>query len=158
VLPFCAWLESTGVSVWVRESSSILAFPAILSAHAIGMGLAAGLNSVMALRVLGVAAPIPFTELRRFAPVMWFGFWLNAASGVVLFVGYPTKALTNPVFYLKLALITVAMALSVRRLRDAPDSPQRTRVLAAATLVSWAGAIFAGRFLAYTYTRLMADG
>jgi hypothetical protein len=158
VLSFCAWLESTGLSTWIRESTSVLAFPAILSAHAIGMGLAAGLNSVIALRVLNVAASIPLAELRRYAPVMWFGFWLNAVSGVVLFIGYPTKALTNPVFYLKLGFIALAMVLSVRRLRGASDSAGLARGFAVVTLVSWAGAIFAGRFLAYTYTHLMADG
>jgi hypothetical protein len=30
------------------------------------------------------------------------------------------------------------------------------KTLAAASIVCWAGAITAGRFLAYTYTRLMA--
>jgi hypothetical protein len=33
---------------------------------------------------------------------------------------------------------------------------QRMRRLAAVSLVCWAGAIFAGRFLAYTYSRLTA--
>src|SRR4029450_1711509 len=47
-----------------------------------------------------------------FMPVMWFGFWLNAVSGVALLVAYPTKALTNPVFYLKLALIALAVWLA----------------------------------------------
>ena len=40
----------------------------------------------------------PPHELRRFAPIMWLGFWANTGSGVLLFLGYPTKALTNPVF------------------------------------------------------------
>jgi len=35
--PFFLWLESTSLSVWTRESTSVFAFPAILSAHAIGM-------------------------------------------------------------------------------------------------------------------------
>ena len=51
--PFFLWLEATAPSVWVRESTSVFAFPAILSAHAIGMGLAVGVNAVLALRLLG---------------------------------------------------------------------------------------------------------
>ena len=31
---------------------------------------------------------------------------MNAASGILLLISYPTKALTNPLFYGKLALIT----------------------------------------------------
>ena len=52
---FLAWLESTAASEWVRGSPSLFAFPGILSAHTVGMGLAAGINAAIALRILGVA-------------------------------------------------------------------------------------------------------
>ena len=107
------WLEATALSTWVRESTSVFAFPAILSAHAIGMGLAAGVNAAIAIRLLGFAPRVPPRELLRFALVMWIGVWLNTASGLLLLIGYPTKALTNPVFYLKLSLIAVGMWLYV---------------------------------------------
>ena len=158
------WLESTTVSTWIRESPSIFAFPAILSCHTIGMGLVAGVNAAFALRILGVASAVPLAEMKRFLPVMWFGFWLNAVSGVALLIAYPTKALTNPVFYLKLALIALAMWLVkvIGRHMFRPSLPTdavpafRARFLAAASLVSWAGAITAGRLLAYTYTHVLA--
>ena len=143
----------------------MFAFPGILVLHAIGMGFAVGVSAALDLRILGVAARIPLIEMRRFLPVLWAGFWLNAASGVLLLIGYPTKALTNPVFYLKLTLIAVAMVLLVRISRGAFDTEQvtathdrnlspRLRKLAIASLVCWTGAITAGRLLAYTYTRL----
>jgi len=82
---------------------------------------------------------------------------------VLLLVGYPTKALTNPVFYLKLLLIAVAMVLFVRidrliRSGDAaaPATARSLRRLAITSLVCWGGAITAGRLLAYTYLRLRA--
>ena len=163
--PFFLWIEATALSVWVRESTSMFAFPAILSAHAIGMGLAAGFNAVLALHLLGVGPGIPTRELRRFVPVMWLGFWVNAASGVLLFLAYPTKALTNPVFYLKMALIALAMSIFAvlnRRLFRGSDPQSHATssglgFLAVASLVCWGGAITAGRLLAYTYTRLLAS-
>jgi hypothetical protein len=109
--PFLTWLEATRFSTWMRESPSVFAFPAILSCHTVGMGLVAGINAALALRILGVAPGVPIQEMRRFFPVMWFGFWLNAVSGVALLIAYPTKALTNPDFYLKLGLIAIAVAL-----------------------------------------------
>ena len=66
------------------------------------VAVAAGLAAVLDLRILGVARGVPLVEFGRFRPVLWGGFWVNAVSGVLLLVGYPTKALTNPVFYLKL--------------------------------------------------------
>ena len=162
--PFLAWVESTALSQWVVGSTSMFAFPGILVLHAIGMGFAVGVNAALDLRVLGVAPRVPLAEMRKFLPVLWAGFWLNAASGVLLLIGYPTKALTNPVFYLKLTLIAVAMVLLVRISRSAFRSVQTTaanvessaglRRLAIASLLCWAGAITAGRLLAYTYTRL----
>ena len=136
--PFLAWVESTALSQWVVGSTSIFAFPGILVLHAIGMGFAVGISAAMDLRILGVAPRVPLAEMRRFLPVLWAGFWLNAASGVLLLIGYPTKALTNPVFYLKLTLIAVAMVLLVRISRKAfpersrPSAATRLRVLASA--------------------------
>jgi hypothetical protein len=159
------WLESTRLSVWTRESTSFWAYPAILSAHAIGMGLAAGVSAVVSLHVLGVAADAPTRELRRFRGVLWGGWWLNAFSGLLLLNAYPTKALTNPVFYVKLGLIAIALWLFVlmdRALADPSTDVVRWkagagRTLAIASLVTWAGAITAGRLLAYTYRYLLAD-
>ena len=168
--PFLAWVESTALSQWVVGSPSMFAFPGILTLHAIGMGFAVGISAAIDLRILGVAPNVPLRELRRFLPILWAGFWLNAVSGVLLLIGYPTKALTNPVFYLKLTLIAVAMVLLVRISRqvfatgsgeslnppDPLDPPisSRLRNLAIASLICWSGAITAGRLLAYTYHRL----
>jgi len=162
--PFLLWLESTSLSLWIVGSDSMFAFPGILTLHAIGMGFAVGINAALDLRILGVAPGVPIAEMRRFVPVLWFGFWLNAVSGVLLLIGYPTKALTNPVFYLKLDLIAVGMILFVRisrRLFAGNDGPppdaassQPLRRLAIVSLICWAGAITSGRLLAYTYTRL----
>ena len=164
--PFLAWLESTSFSAWVREEPSIVyGFPGILSLHTIGLGFVAGINAVIALRVLGVAAGMPIAELRRYLTVMWVAFWVNAASGVVLLIGYPTKALTNPVFYLKLAFIGAAVVI-VRRLAGSlmplsgdvgDDTVRRARPLAWLALLCWTGAIFAGRLLAYTHSRLTQE-
>jgi hypothetical protein len=162
--PFLIWLEATPLSRWIVESPSMFAFPGFLVLHAIGMGLAAGLSAALDLRVLGVAATMPLVEFRGFRRVLWLGFAVNAVSGVLLLIGYPTKALTNPVFYLKLFLIAAGMVLFVRMHRMIADddgaaqrahSP-RLRRLAVISLVCWTVAIVAGRFLAYTHTRLTA--
>ena len=162
--PFLLWVESTALSQWVTGSPSVaFGFPGILTLHAIGMGVAAGLATALDLRIFGVARGIPLIEFRRYLPILWAGFWLNAVSGVLLLIGYPTKALTNPVFYLKLSFIFTAMVILVginRRVNATPaGEPAHERMLrrmAAISLVCWIGAIFAGRFLAYTYSRLTA--
>ena len=146
----------------------MFAFPAILSAHAIGMGLAVGVNVAIAARLLGFAPRVPPRELSRFAPVMWIGVGMNTASGLLLLLGYPTKALTNPVFYMKLSLIAVGMWLYVlmtRHLTEAVDTAEPAdlkvratyRFLGVASLACWAGAVTTGRLLAYTAHRILAS-
>jgi hypothetical protein len=162
--PFLIWLESTALSQGVTGSTSMFAFPGILAVHAIGMGFAVGICLALDLRVLGVAPGVQIAQMRRFVPLVWVAFWINAISGVLLLIGYPTKALTNPVFYVKLLLIAAGLVLLVRIGRRVfnestgdpiAESPV-VRRLAVASLVCWVGAITAGRFLAYTYTRLTA--
>jgi len=150
------WLESTAFSIWMRESSALYAFPGILAAHTIGLAFIAGLNVALDLRLLGVAARIPAVTFERFLPLMWMGLWLNVLSGIALLIGYPTKALTNPVFYLKLSFIAAALVIlkHVRRRLSEPVPSRELRMLAAASLACWAGAVVAGRLLAYTYSRL----
>jgi hypothetical protein len=158
--PLFVWLESSRLSLWLVESPSILAFPMVLALHTVGLGLVAGLSAALDFRILGVAPHVPVTAFKRFLPIMWFGFWLNVASGLLLLLAYPTKALTNPVFYLKLALIAVAVAIlaALRRRLRGGEMPitARVKLLALSSLVCWGGAIVAGRLLAYTYSRLTA--
>jgi hypothetical protein len=160
------WLEATRFSTWIREDPSIFAFPSILTAHAIGMALVVGVGVALNLRILGGARGVPLIEMKRFFPAMWTGLWLNVVSGILLLIAYPTKALTNPLFYLKLTLIAIALRIlrSVRRqvfgvtVPHSDPMPARLKTMAALSLVCWAAAITSGRLLAYTYKRLMAAG
>ncbi len=158
------WIEHTGLSLWIREDS-IWAFPNILILHTVGLAFLVGANVAVNARMLGVARGVPLTAMLPFFQVMWLGFWVNAASGVLLLVAYPTKALTNPLFYVKLALIAVALVharwvraqILSRPTFGGPRTPNTVRMLAAAALLCWFAAVTTGRLLAYTYTYLMAN-
>ena len=158
MIPFCAWVEQTGYSIWVRESPSLFAFPGMLILHAIGMGLLAGLHTSMCLRVLGISPTIPLPAMRAFFPFLWFGLGINVFSGISLLIAYPMKALTNPLFYLKLGLIAAAVTAFfwMRRNVFGDKLPPRARTIAGLSIAFWGSAIFAGRLLAYTYSKLMS--
>jgi hypothetical protein len=162
---FFILFEQNGIGQWVRESPSMLAFPTIIALHAVGMGLLAGTNAAMHFRILGFAQRVPLSALENLVPIMRFGFWLNAVSGVMLLLAYPTKALTNWVFYLKLILIAVAMVETLLIRKQVIQKPgiddttvsTKGQVLAALSLACWAGAVISGRLLAYTYIYLDAS-
>jgi hypothetical protein len=161
--PFFVWLEATSLSTWLRESPSLWAFPFVLILHTVGLAFFVGTNVAWDVRVLGFSLGIPLEALRRYFLVMWAGFWINAFSGVLLLIAYPTKALTNPLFYAKLALIAFGVVLAFRIRREVngiaarADAPAMARMLAAVSLACWIAVIFAGRLLAYTCTRLTVD-
>lgn len=120
MMALLASFEQTAFSVWMRESPSLLAFPAILWLHTLGLALLAA---------------------------------------------YPAKALTNWVFFAKLAMIMLALWV-LQRIKSeidvANDAVERTvgrraRLLACGSLLLWAGTILAGRLLAYTHSILMAS-
>ena len=159
-------VEESGISTWIRDSPSPFAFWFIISVHAVGMGLLVGASAVIDLRLLGVARELPLAPLKNLYRIMWVAFWMQVVSGILLLVAYPIKALTNPDFYLKLALIGLAFSLMLRiRTRVFGDSTlsesammQKGRALAVWTLVLWAGAVTAGRMLAYTYSQINYSG
>jgi hypothetical protein len=163
--PLFTWIESTALSTWLREEPSIWAFPFVLILHTWGLAFLVGTNVAIGVRILGAARGVPLGSLHRYFRVMWFGFWVNAVSGVLLLIAYPTKALTNPLFYVKLGFIAAGILLAGRiraHIQELPSTdlrpmPGSLRLLAVGSLFCWAVSITAGRFLAYTYTRLLVD-
>lgn len=145
----------------MRESG--VAFFSTLTLHSLAMALVVGINLAIALRLAGFAQAIPLGGLRRFYPLHWFCALVILLSGIGLLIAYPAKALTNPVFYLKLIALSIALLLSryfqQRMNLDAvgESSVFPLRLLAIFTIVLWVITIAAGRFLAYTNTILLAS-
>src|SRR5437763_10283808 len=106
---FLRTIEESGISTWLRESESPFAFYFVLLFHTFGLALLVEANAVIDLRLLRIQPDIPLAPLKRLFGVMWLGFAINAISGMLLLTAYPTKALTNPVFCVKLVLIGFAV-------------------------------------------------
>lgn len=149
-------IENLGLSTWVRESPSKLAYPTILWLHVMGMGVVAGISAVISLRLLGVSSKTPVQPLERLYPLVWWGFWVNAATGTALLMASASKRMIDPTFYVKMIFIFAGVALlqltRKRVFRNlGPDGapPDNAKALAWASLICWLGAITAGRLLAY---------
>src|ERR1700722_502880 len=151
-------IEQSGLSIWLRESQSIFGFYFILLFHTIGMSLVVGANAVVDLRILGVASDLPLRPLKRLFAIMWTGLAINVTTGLLLLTAYPTKALTNPDFYLKLSFIGLAVyimrRMSILVFGDSSLSEAammvRGKVMAILSLVFWIGAVGSGRLLSET--------
>jgi hypothetical protein len=153
MMELLASLEASGFGTWLRESGSIWAYPAVLTLHTMGLGVLVGASTVLDLRLLGCAPRIPLEPLERLFPIMWAGFWVNALSGVALFVADATTKGTTTVFMAKLAIVIVAIWV-LRRMRTVvyggrAGAAMGARLLAATSLLLWIAAIATGRYMAY---------
>src|ERR1043165_3889080 len=91
------WLESLPLSIFIRESNSLWAFPMFLFAHALGMSSVAGGASLIDLALLGCwPSSAPVKPLERLYPAIWFGFCVNLVTGSVLPGGGAPKPLHQP--------------------------------------------------------------
>jgi hypothetical protein len=152
------WLERTALGVWTRESGSIWAYPTVLTLHTVGLGIVVGASAVVDFVLLGFAPRVRIPALTPLFRFIWWAFALNAATGVVLFVSEATDKSRQPVFYVKLGLIALALwntaliqGIICRAADVLPSSAEARsgRRLAAASLGLWIGAIVAGRLMAY---------
>jgi len=149
-------LQNSAFTDWFLGSASIWAYPTVLTLHTVGLAILVGASFVINLRVLQVSGVILLLSLQQLYRFIWIGFTINLVSGLILFVTEAADRVVDPVFYVKMASIAVALALGgvvKRRAIDRPDAPQvatvQTRSLAAASLGMWTVAIVAGRLMAY---------
>jgi hypothetical protein len=155
-MSFFQRLQNSAFTDWFLGSPSIWAYPTVLTLHTIGMAILVGASFVINLRVLQVSGLIPLDRLQPLYRIIWIGFAINLASGLILFVTEAADRVVDPVFYVKLASIAVALGLAVmvkRRSIIPAGAPQvasvGTRSMAAASLGMWTIAIVAGRLMAY---------
>jgi hypothetical protein len=155
---FLETIEQTRVSEWLRESESVFGFYFVLLFHTFGLSLLVGASAVLDLRILGVAVDLPLESLKWLFRTIWIGFAINVTTGILLVLAYPTKAFTNPVFYIKLSLVAIGLITMQKIKTRVFDDPAlgeaamagKARSMAICSLLVWTGALTAGRLLAYT--------
>jgi hypothetical protein len=156
-MDFLASVEGSTLATWIRESNSIWAYPTVLFLHSIGMATVVGVSAGIDLRILGFAPDLPLASMLRFFPIIWAAFAINALSGTALLIADATTKLTNPVFYVKIVFIALALInlrlVKTRVVRDPlidkDGVSAHAKLLAATSLFFWIGAITAGRLMAY---------
>jgi hypothetical protein len=157
MMDFLTRVEECGLSTWIRSSDSFFGYPFILLLHTIGLSMVAGISGAIDLRILGFAPQLPLRPIERLFPFMWVGFWINTVSGAMLLGAAATTKAVSGVFWIKMALITLAV-IDLKLIRntvfedpllDKRPVPVGGRALALISILLWLGAITAGRLMAY---------
>jgi hypothetical protein len=152
-------LEHSPLGVMMRQS--VLLYPLVEIVHILGFALLVGSIVGFDLRVLGLARSVPLAPMARLAvPLAALGLGVSVPAGLLLLSTEPTHIAVNPAFQAKLALIAPGLANVAlfhlgpwRRLAAWGEAggraPASARIGAAVSLFAWAGAITAGRLIAY---------
>lgn len=147
------WLTATPLSQAIQTTS--WAIPGIQVIHIVSLATLFALALSLSLRVAGrglVREPLA-SLAKRFVPAIWTCLAMLFLSGSLLILAEPFRTITNPVFYLKMGLLIIAIVLTVwlASIARRPTGNLAAMHVAAAILsvVVWIGIMIAGRYIAY---------
>ncbi len=151
-------IEGSAFAAAVRQSP--YAYMAANVAHILSLMVFFGAVAVMDLRLAGFfSATWPGATLRRARVVSMLGFIGLLISGSVLFAAEASHIIGNPMFKIKLILITLGLinvglfemlvAPQVRDLQPQTAMPAAARTIGIASLVIWLAVATSGRLIAY---------
>jgi hypothetical protein len=156
---FSKWLAATSLSHTIQTVTWII--PTLQTIHILCVAVAFSSAVLVDLRIFRLfERDEPLSEvMRRFLPPIWPLLVVLLITGSLLIIGEPRRSLVNTTFYLKMALLIVAMLLTATLQRMVLASPgtfeDRSRhvtgqLLATVSVLVWCGILFAGRWIAYT--------
>jgi hypothetical protein len=131
-------MERSRVGEFMRGSRVV--FPLVESVHLIGLALFVGTLLLIDMGLLGVAMrrqPI-YQVAAALAPWTWTGFALLMLTGPVMFTAQAAKWHDNPIFWLKMLLLTIAtiFQLSVHS-PIASREISKSKLIGATSLMLW---------------------
>jgi hypothetical protein len=157
---FSKWLAATEVSRVIQTTTWLI--PTLQTIHILSVAAvfsAAILVDLRIWRLIERDEPLP-EMARRFLPTIWPVLVILLVTGSLLIIGEPRRSLLNSTFYLKMALLVVAILLTIglqRSISSSPNSWDRDRwrriagrFAATVSILVWCGILFAGRWIAYT--------
>ena len=150
---FSDWLSATPFSQRIQITA--WAIPGIQTVHIISLAVLFAAALMLSLRIAGrglATEPLPLLAA-RFTRAIWILLVLLLISGSLLITAEPGRTITNPVFYAKMIMLVIVIAITLwlsAAAKRTSRAPSGLHVfMAAVSMVLWIGIMFAGRFIAY---------
>src|SRR5258708_35496046 len=109
---FSRWLAATQVSHTIQTTEWII--PALQTIHILSVAVVFSSATLVDLRIWRLLErDVPLPEMaQRCLPTIWPVLLILLLTGSLLIVGEPRPSLLNSTFYLKMALLAVAIMLT----------------------------------------------
>ncbi|KPL68669.1 hypothetical protein SZ64_11495 [Erythrobacter sp. SG61-1L] len=151
-------MNDWSLSLWIQ--THFWAIPSIQSLHILSIGALFGSAMMLSLRAVGVTgmSRTMVQTSQRYMPWIWWAFGLLVFSGILLIIGEPVRELINPIFWIKMVLIVLAVIATlvfngaIKRRAPNWDNGGATgglRLAAILLLILWCAVMFGGRWIAY---------
>ncbi len=137
-------------------------WPIAETLHFFGLCLLLGALLVIDLRLLGFNRLLPAISVHDLLPIVYWGFGINLATGLLFYVGDPHRYTPNIAFQLKMLLVVLAglnalyyeikIAPQLASLNDSAAIPTNVKTVGALSLVFWFGVLSYGRLIPYLGT------
>ncbi|BBC73900.1 conserved hypothetical protein [Altererythrobacter sp. B11] len=150
------WISDTPLNLWIV--THFWAIPVFQVIHILSIAMAFGSILMINLRIFK-ASGTHLTMLdtaRRFVPWIWWSLAFLIVSGVFMIIGEPVRELINPIFWIKMVLVVVAILVSlwfhngvVKHAEAAGGVSSAARVGAVLVVILWCVIMLCGRWIAY---------
>jgi len=155
LVEFSLWLTETDFSMWLQ--TNFWSIPTIQTLHILAIATLFGSALFVNLRVLGLVGT--YRGLGETA--QRFKSWMNwsvvalVLTGSLLIAAEPMRELINPIFWIKMVLVPLAVLIMIPYNRAVAKAETTGGVTAAMRfnsvllIILWCAIMFAGRWIAY---------
>lgn len=150
------WISETSMSLWI--ASHFWAIPIIQVFHILALAAGFGAVLMVTLRIFELAGTdrtMAETE-RRYIRWIWGALLVLLLSGTGLIIGEPIRELINPIFWIKMVLVIVAVLVSLwfhrkvmRRLAAGGAVTAGIKTGSIFIIILWCVIMLCGRWIAY---------
>src|SRR5450631_4052681 len=108
----CIWIDQTALSQAIQVTNWVV--PTVQTVHILAIAVVTSSALMINLRLIGVFwADRPMKAVSaRFLPLIWWPLLILLATGAIMIIGEPARALKNPAFQLKMSLLVAALLVT----------------------------------------------
>jgi uncharacterized membrane protein len=153
---FALWISETSLSLWIQ--TNFWAIPIIQVIHILSIAAGFGAVLMVTLRIFELAGTdrtMAETE-RRYIGWVWGALLVLLLSGLGLIIGEPVRELINPIFWIKVVLVVLAVLVSLvfhgrvmRRLAGGGAVTGGIKAGSIFIIILWCVIMLCGRWIAY---------
>ncbi len=160
---FASWIAGTELSHTFKVYSNWL-IPISQSIHIISVSILFTAAILISTRLLTATSPNRTVSqlTQTLVPWMWGALGVLLLTGTIQTIAEPVRQFVTPVFWAKMIMIVVVMAMTAvftttvranaRSWDVASSRPPAARVFAIASIVLWVAIIVCGRFIGWTWS------